>query len=404
MSFFILITILFLGFFGINFTVWGIAGLIRLVFPAQKKYRSQSHDIISPYDVAVIVPAHNEELVIENTIKGLLRLAPPENIYIVTSDFEKKDATADIARGFGVTVIELPPPLAKASKLQSTVNLLLAVEKYKAVLFVDADTILAPDYLTQALPFFEDPEVVAVAGHASTLWEPQKNTWLNQFILSYRERVYFFGQLFLKFGQSWKYINVCPIVPGFASVYRMSVLPFINIDPGGLVIEDFNMTFEVHHNNLGKIIYSPNVKAYTQDPDNLKDYFKQIKRWNLGFWQTVFRHGYWDSLFWYALIFFIFEVCFSTVLFLLFPVTLILILLNFGLSIPYEYELFLKGIFIADYILTLIIAVLQERPRYLIFGLGFVFMRFVDSLAYFYSIPAAVFSKSTGYWVSPTRR
>ncbi|MDQ3077129.1 MAG: glycosyltransferase family 2 protein [bacterium] len=406
MNVLIAISIIILGFWGVNFTIWGTVGLIRLI--SNKLFNQYVHvepqDIITPADVAIIVPAHNEELVIENTIKGIINLVPRENIHIVTSDFERKDRTADIARAFGVTVVELPPPLAKASKLQNTVNKLIDSKKFKAVLLVDADTILAPDYLEKALPHFRDRDVVAVAGHASTLWEPEKNNWFNQFILSYRERVYYFGQLFIKFGQSWKYTNVCPIVPGFASVYRLSVLPYINIDPGGLVIEDFNMTFEVHHNNLGRIVYSPEVKAYTQDPDNLKDYFKQIKRWNLGFWQTVFRHGFWNSFFWYALIFFIFEVCFSTVTFLLLPFTIVLIFLNFGLNLPYEYELLVKGVLVADYILTIIIAVMQGRPRYLIFGLGFIFMRFVDSIAYLYSIPKAVFARSSGAWVSPTRR
>ncbi len=405
------VIIVFIGLWGMNFTFWGAIGLCRYI--SLRIYSPQvfaanisgADGLLTKSDVAIIIPAHQEELVIENTLKGALRLLPPNQIFIITSDFSKKDRTADIARSFGVNVVELPPPLAKARKLQSAVNQIQMSGVFKAVLFVDADTILADDYLDKALPYFNDPEVVAVAGHATTLWEPNKNSWFNRFILSYRERIYFFGQLFIKFGQSWKYINVCQIVPGFASIYRSSILSKINIDPGGLVIEDFNMTFEVHHGHLGKIIYSPEIKAYTQDPDNLKDYFKQIKRWNLGFWQTVFRHGYWTSFFWSALFFSIFEVCLSSIILLLLPFYIFLIFLSYGVGdIPYQYILLLKGLFIADYALSVVIGVIKNRPAYFIYGLGFLFMRFIDAIAYMYSIPKAIFTTSTGAWASPTRR
>ena len=406
MSLYLALIVIFIAFFGMNFTLWGGVSLASIIYNKFRKPqpRQITAHSIQKHEVAIIVPAHNEEMVIANTIEGALKILPASNIYIVTSDFPKKDRTADIARTYGVNVYEMPAPLAKASKLQQGIRYFNFFENYKAVLFVDADTILETNYLDKALPFFDEKEVSAVAGHATTLWEPSKNSWRNMFFLSYRERVYFFGQRIIKFGQSLKYINAMPIIPGFASVYRTNILEQINIDPGGLVIEDFNMTFELHHNNLGRIVYSPEVVAYTQDPDNLKDYFKQIKRWNLGFWQTVFRHGFWNSVFWSVLAFYIFEVCFSTIMFLLLPFYLVLIFLNFGLDLPYTYEVLVKAIFLTDYLLTCVMAVVTGRSQYFIYGLGFLFMRFVDSIAYMYSIPKAIFAKSTGAWTSPTRR
>jgi cellulose synthase/poly-beta-1,6-N-acetylglucosamine synthase-like glycosyltransferase len=405
MEFIIALLIVILGMFGLNFFIWGSVGLVRYLREGTS-YR-QKNDVpqaITRDEVAILTPAHNEELVIAQTIEGALKLLPPQNIHIITSEFERKDRTAEIARTYGVNVLELPRPLGKAHKLETAIKHFDFPHRFKAVLFVDADTIISPDYLDYALPYFNDPTVCAVAGHASTLWEPQKNSFTNNFFLSYRERFYFFIQLIFKFGQSWKYVNVMPIVPGFASIYRSSVLPHIDITAPGLVIEDFNMTFEVHHKKLGKIIYSPKVIGYTQDPDNLKDYFKQVRRWNLGFWQTVFRHGYWTSSFWVALALNIFETIFSSVIFFIFPITVILLFMTYGFNMPYLFEVLIKGVFVGDYILTIVAAYVEKRPVYLLYGLGFLFLRFIDSIAYLSSIPKAVFAKSTGAWTSPTRR
>jgi cellulose synthase/poly-beta-1,6-N-acetylglucosamine synthase-like glycosyltransferase len=301
-------------------------------------------------------------------------------------------------------VLELPRPLGKAYKLQTAIAHFDMAHTYKAVLLIDADTVISPDYLEHALPYFDDEKVVAVAGHASTLWQPEKNTFINNFFLSYRERFYFFIQHVIKYGQSWKYINVMPIVPGFASIYRSSILPQITIDAPGLVIEDFNMTFEVHHKRLGRIVYTPRAIGYTQDPDNFHDYFKQIRRWNLGFWQTLFRHGYWPSLFWVALGFFVFEGVMSAIIFLVFPFVCVLLFLTYGFHLPYLFETLIKAVVLGDYAMTVIVAVVQNRWSYLIYGFGFLAMRFVDSVAYLLSIPKAIFSRSSGTWISPTRR
>ena len=95
--------------------------------------------------------------------------------------------------------------------------------------------------------------------------------------------------------------NVTFVAPGFARAYRASVLEKIEISSSGLVIEDINMTFQVHKAALGKVVYSPYVKCSTEDPASLSDYSRQVRRWNLGLWQTIKRQGIWPSKFWLAL-------------------------------------------------------------------------------------------------------
>jgi biofilm PGA synthesis N-glycosyltransferase PgaC len=245
--------ITFMSFWGFNFTLWGMVGLFRLAqekisqnplfanFGKNRLSPSKVENNFKVNDVAAIVPAHNEEMVIAKTVTSLLLLVPSSNIFVISDG--STDKTAEIARNFRVNVLELNPSRGKAGALQAGIEHFSLSSKFKAVVFVDADTVLPWNYLEEALPYFSDKDVVAIAGYARTIWAPAKQKFRQIYFIAHREIVYTLSQLVLKFGQSWKFANVVTIVPGFASIYRASVLEKINLNPPGLVIEDFNMTF-----------------------------------------------------------------------------------------------------------------------------------------------------------------
>jgi cellulose synthase/poly-beta-1,6-N-acetylglucosamine synthase-like glycosyltransferase len=416
--------------FGFNFIFWFAVGGLRLLddvlfrkhpvkyFDVSRGKKKQKQ-FLKPRQVAVIIPAYNEELVIADTIKSLLPIVLRKNIFVNT--YGSSDRTAEIATRYKVNVLnDKTAGKTKAEKLSNTVKILNEKYNYKAVLFVDADTRISRDFLVRGLPYFSDPDVVAVAGYATTLWDRKNASFWSMFYVSYRERMYFFMQVIVKYAQTWRNTNVSPIIPGFASIYRMDILPQIDINPKGLVIEDFNMTFEVHHKKLGKIAHHRSVFATTQDPDNFKDYVQQISRWDLGFWQTVRRHGFWASAFSASLIFYIIDVMFGSIVFIFLPliffvgftpilipsilhITWFLSMYNFIHSIINVKAIFI-GVFIIDYTMTFIVAFAQKRVEYFLFGFGFLFLRYVDSLLYVLMLPKAYLVTSTGRWKSPTRR
>jgi len=287
------------------------------------------------------------------------------------------------------------------------------------VLLLDADTHLAPDYLTTGLPLFDDPDVVAVAGRARTIDDRGASSRLGRFLVAYRERLYLIVQLMLKYGQAARWANAVTIVPGFASMYRTSALARIDVTGAGLVIEDFNMTFEIHAKQLGRIAFHPCAAvAYTQDPDTFAEYVRQVRRWILGFWQTVRRHRFHTSVFWVALAVFIIELITASLMFvLLVPVLAACLLAGLAQSIspdPAGWTVQLAGllhpqdviigVLLPDYLLTIMAACLLRRPRYLWLGLGFPLMRIVDAALCLRVLPTAWRARSTGVWVSPTRR
>lgn len=366
----------------------------------------------------MLIPAHNEEPVLAATIDSVLRLVPAANVHVVADGCS--DATAEIARAADVRVLELETAHGKAGAIETALDHFDIPSRFAALLIVDADTVVDDHYLQRGLPMLSRPGIVALAGYAKAGWRPQELTLTGQFLAAYRTRLYTIMQ-WLKYAQTWQWTNVTPIVPGFASMYRTSALAKMEVNPPGLVIEDFNMTFEVHHKRLGKIAFHPGVNATTQEPDNIVDYIRQIRRWNLGFWQTLRRHGLWPSGFSTALVLFVTEVLVASIGFVLLAGAAVSIvataaLASAGLPMAWLAEvlsfvgayLSLASIFlflaVPDYLLTCLTAIVLRRPRLLLYGVGFLALRMVDAFSALITLPQAWMVRSNGSWTSPARR
>lgn len=389
------------------------------VRPAKRRfYPGHVRPIPRPLDIAVVIPAHNEEPVIARTVKAAAELVPIENVHVLCDGC--RDATAEIAETLGAKVVELEPNRGKAKAIVDGLAHFDIPRNFSHVAFVDADTELQPNYLKAALPLFSDPDVVAVAGYAKSDWDVSHARRGAGFLLAHRSRLYTLTQLLQKYGQTWRWTNVTPIVPGFASIYRSNVLHRIDIDAPGLVIEDFNMTFEIHAKKLGLIGFIPGASALTQDPDTRRDYVKQVQRWSLGFWQTVRRHGFWWSGFSLALGLTVFELVLSSVLMLVVPVLAAAVIagnlmghplpiwestsLPTVLSRDMSPWLFALAYFVPDYLLSVAVAVIDRRPQHLWYGIGSIPMRMVDAFIAMQQLVKAFRHTSTGTWESPTRR
>lgn len=402
---------------GVNFSVWGIVGMLRLldekahhVVKRVRKDDIQSNRRVQLSDVAVLMAAHNEEMVIAASLASLAKLIPRENIHVVSD--ASTDKTVALVESAGANVIETPRNVGKATALSWAIRHFELLKQFRAVMVLDADTQLDRRYFEVALPIFDDPRVVAVAGCAHTRWQRHLSP-LGNVIVSHRQRIYVLTQLLLKYGQTWRGISATHIVPGFASIYRSSALRRININPRGLVIEDFNMTFEIHAKRLGRIAFHPDARAYTQDPDRYRDYVKQMRRWTLGLWQTVRRSVPHRAVFAGTLALTLLELMTSSLMFLLLPpVLLVLGVAELAPGTPFigavaHHLTFADvgvGIALPDYLLTCAVAVLERRPAYLLAGLLFLPMKITDAAIALFTLPRAWLDRSTGQWVSPTRR
>jgi poly-beta-1,6-N-acetyl-D-glucosamine synthase len=385
----------------------GMAGTADRAGPAETMTAAQ---------VAVLIAAHNEELVIDQTLTAIMELVPLASVHVVSDG--STDRTVEVARRAGANVIETKENLGKAGALQEAIERFGLLDRFRAVMLLDADTRVQPGYFDAALPMFDDPEVAAVAGCVKTETD-RKLSLIGNLLVGHRQVIYSIGQRVLKYGQTSRRFNATPIVPGFASIYRSDVLPRIEMNPPGLVIEDFNMTFEVYQKDLGKVGFTLAAVAVTQDPDNFHDYVRQTKRWALGLWQTVRRHPPRANLFTAMVALLLFETVTSSLIFLVLPMLLLVFCVPellggaqywpwFGpvytaVAAHVQLSTVFFGIVVPDYALTCVVAVLERRPRLLLFGFFFPLLRLVDAAVGIYAIPMAWLSRSNGRWKSPAR-
>lgn len=403
---------------GMNYTVWGVIGLLRFGDTAARRSSGQPPTRpVAVADVAVLMAAHNEEIVIEDAMSSIIKLVSAEQIFIVSD--ASTDRTAGLAKSFGVNVTETASNVGKAGALSHGIAHFGLSERFKAVLLLDADSRLDSRYFEVALPCFNDDAVVAVAGCAHTDWHTAGVSLVGRVLMAHRSRVYGLTQRLLKYGQTWHVTNRTHIVPGFASLYRTDILDKIAIDAPGLVIEDFNMTFEVYRKHLGRIAFVLDGIAVTQDPDTLRDYVRQMTRWSLGLWQTVRRHGLHLDLFSAMLGLLLAELISASVVLVMLPFIVLVLAVpdlvpqalawspladvHGFVAAHLSLRIIVLGVLIPDYVLTCGIAVAERRPRYLLYGLAFVLVRFVDAVLALYTL-TRLRQKSTGRWISPTRR
>ncbi|WP_295792241.1 glycosyltransferase family 2 protein [uncultured Microbacterium sp.] len=402
---------------GVSTLVWGTAAVFRLV--AERRcgdallvpsmfYRAD--------EVAVLIAAHNEQLVIADAVRAARALVPAANVFVVSDG--STDDTVGRAREAGATAWDLRPNRGKAGAIRAGLGHFGIPDRFPLLMLLDADSRPRPDYLRTALPLFTDADVVAVAGRATTATDAP-NTAVGRLLTAYRERTYVCTQYLHKFGQAARAADAVAIVPGFASLYRTDILDRVDIDAPGLSIEDFNMTFEVHAKRLGRIAFHPECAiAETQDPAILRDYSAQMRRWSLGFWQTVRRHGLRPGLFWTSVGVFAVETVVSSVaLAAVLPLLLIAGVAALGaLVLPPDAAAVAASVALAlpagpvatsfvivDALMTAFVcAVSRQRPR--IWMLLFPLLRVWDAVLCLRALAAALGRPSDGRWRSPARR
>jgi len=404
---------------GLSTLWWTAVGLARLVIKRVPWAWASTWDGTrwTPDDVAILIAARNEELVLPATLRAALRIVGPRQIFVVSD--ASTDRTAEIARDYGARVMELTRNRGKAGALEAGIRHFGLRSRFAIVMLLDADTLPASDYLTSGLPLFNHQEVVAVAGRALTLDDDRTTSRVGTALLAHRERTYVAVQTLHKFGQAARLANAVTIVPGFASMYRTSILDRVDITAPGLAIEDYNMTFEIHSKGLGRVAFDPaRAHAYTQDPDTLHDYRKQMHRWSLGFWQTLMRHRVRPGTFWVGLLIFAFEVVTSSILMVLvLPFVLVLTvaagLAQIGvdphgvmtqISTSVSPAVVLMGVLVPDLMLTLYAAVVTRRLRYVALAPVFPVLRVLDAALCLKALRTALVGSSNGVWSSPTRR
>jgi cellulose synthase/poly-beta-1,6-N-acetylglucosamine synthase-like glycosyltransferase len=252
--------------------------------------RLASHELGTPGQiasykpkVAVLIPAYNEEKVIERTVRSALDSDYP-NLHVIVIDDGSKDRTLEVARrafaqeeAEGRVLILTKPNAGKAEALNYGLEYLTDEEIFVGI---DADTIIAPDAISHLVPHFMNPEVAAIAGNAKV--GNRVNLWTRWQALEYIT-----SQNFER--RALNTMGAVSVVPGAIGAWRVSAVR----EAGGYhvdtVAEDADLTMALLR--LGyRVEYEDQALAYTEAPTNANGLMRQRFRWSFGILQSVYKH------------------------------------------------------------------------------------------------------------------
>jgi cellulose synthase/poly-beta-1,6-N-acetylglucosamine synthase-like glycosyltransferase/spore germination protein YaaH/peptidoglycan/xylan/chitin deacetylase (PgdA/CDA1 family) len=233
--------------------------------------------------VAVLIPAYNEEKVIERTIRAALNSNYP-NLHVIVIDDGSKDRTLEVARNAfaaeaasGKVLILGKPNSGKAEALNFGIEHIGDAELFVGI---DADTIIASDAISRLVPHFIRPEVGAIAGNAKV--GNRVNLWTRWQALEYIT-----SQNFER--RALDVLGAVSVVPGAIGAWRVSAVR----EAGGYhvdtVAEDADLTMALLR--LGyRVEYEDMALAYTEAPTNANGLMRQRFRWSFGILQAVYKH------------------------------------------------------------------------------------------------------------------
>ena len=182
---------------------------------------------------SVVVPAHDEARVIAKSLAAIGRLEGargpggvprPDGIDVIVVDDGSTDGTAEVAGAFPCRVIRQRQQ-GKAAAL----NAGIAVASGDVVVVLDADTVLAPDFLRRIAPHFADPAVGAVAGNV-------KVGNRRSFLARLQALEYIVSLNLDRRAQAQ--LNVMSVVPGAAGAFRRRALLDVGGYPTDTLVED----------------------------------------------------------------------------------------------------------------------------------------------------------------------
>lgn len=239
--------------------------------------------------VSIIVPAHNEEKVIEKTVKSLLLLDYPKNkmeIIVVNDNSQDNTATLleNLKREYDMDNLKIinTDNITGGKGKSNALNIGFNHSVGELIAIYDADNTpnkLALKYLVQTIK--KDENLGAVIGKFRT--RNKERNLLTKFINI--ETLSF--QWMAQAGR-WQLFNLCTI-PGTNFIIRRDIIKEIGGWDIKAIAEDTEISFRIY--KLGyKIKFMPLAVTWEQEPESLKVWFKQRTRWVKGNIYVLLKH------------------------------------------------------------------------------------------------------------------
>jgi len=233
--------------------------------------------------IAVLIPACNEESVIENIIHSVQQSNYPTELYdIYTMINNCKDRTPELAKAAGSHVILCPDTIRnKGQAMRYTFDQLLnGPVSYDAFCIFDTDNIIAPDFLLQVNHALH-AGVRAAQGYRASI-EPFDNSISGCTSLFYSLVNHWMNESHSRLGMSCN-------MNGTGIMMTADLLRETGYDPHSLTEDvEYTVNCAIHG---AKIAWLPKAITFDEQTDNMRQSFSQRRRWTAGSVQCFKRYA-----------------------------------------------------------------------------------------------------------------
>lgn len=268
--------------------------------------------------VSILIPAYNEEAVLESCLKGMLNLKYEHYETIFINDGSTDTTLETLLKLTAAEVIDIQPTgtlqfetvrNVYQSKLYENMYIIdkenggkadslnagIAYAAGNIVITLDADSVLQQDSLLHINEGFVNPDVIAAGGmvQVGQMYNKAGNpAFRGKALLKYQLSEYLTSFYVRKFAQSK--LKTLAIVSGAFGAFRREVLHEIRGYKKTLG-EDMEITLNIQQyiktkRQTAKLIFIPEAVCYTEVPENLHDLWKQRVRWQKGFVDCIVKY------------------------------------------------------------------------------------------------------------------
>jgi cellulose synthase/poly-beta-1,6-N-acetylglucosamine synthase-like glycosyltransferase/peptidoglycan/xylan/chitin deacetylase (PgdA/CDA1 family) len=264
-----------------------LAGLVLARVHVRRTARLET-DLDHTPAVSILVPAYNEAVGIERTVRSLVGSDYAGSFEVVVIDDGSTDGTAAIVEA--LSLAHDTPTLSTAPRVRvlrqanagkaAALNRGLAATRSEIVVTVDGDTIFEPDSLTHLVQRFREPDVGAISGNTKVgnrrglLGRWQHIEYVMGFNLDRR---------------MYEVLGATPTVPGAIGAFRRTALADIGGVSGATLAEDTDITLDVGRAGW-QVVYAGRARAWTEAPSTLRGLYRQRQRWAYGTFQSIWKH------------------------------------------------------------------------------------------------------------------
>ena len=230
--------------------------------------------------VSILIPARNEELVIDQTIRRMLEFDyPSDRMEVIVINDGSTDRTGEIISSWAskdkrIRLFDIPKEESGQGK-SAALNKALKVTRFEAVAIFDADNIPERDSLKRLCrSLVADPKLAAVTGKFRAY---NRNQTLLTRLVNLESIVF---QWTVQAGR-WYFLKISAL-PGTNFVIWKRVVERLGGWDQQALTEDTELTFRIYEHPGLYIKFLPTAVTWEQEPERLKVWVRQRTRWARG--------------------------------------------------------------------------------------------------------------------------